>query len=278
MNAGLTVILLMLGGTHESGISWGRNFDKAMALARAQQKPVIVDFWAEWCGWCHRLDKTTYADPTVVKLSHDFVAVKVDTEGSKKDVAVAYRYEVMTLPTIMFLSPSGRPLMRVGGYQGPGQFPRTMEQALEIAEEVMDWEARLAENPGDSKALVKLGVHLYEQEDFGESRELLLRAREADGKHPLAVRKQVRLVLGVEQYYSGNLMESESVLREGLALGGDEEYDAKLLYVLSRTLMKQGRKPEATKTLRKILDHYSTSHVAEKAWEMLVRLENHRKR
>jgi thioredoxin-like negative regulator of GroEL len=277
MTAALGMLLLLMGGPHEAaGVRWGHDFEKALARARAEQKPLIVDFWADWCGWCHRLDQTTYVDPEVVALSQRFVAVKVDTEGSKDDVEVAVRYEVTTLPTIVFLSPSGRPLLRVGGYQGPGQFPRTMGQALAVAEQVLEWEKRLARDGSDSVALMSLGVHLYEQEAFGDSRELLLRAREADSRHPLPDRKQVRLLLGVEQYYEGNLAESASVLEEALALGEHEQYDPKLLYVLGRTYLKQDRKREAAKAMRAILDRYGASPVAEKAWETLVRLEGRR--
>ena len=108
-------------------IKWEKNFDEALRKARRAGKPIIVDFWADWCGWCHRLDQTTYADPWVARKAQDFVAAKVDTEGSRKERDVAVKYQVTSLPTIVFLSPTGRQLGRVNGFQGPGQFPRTLE-------------------------------------------------------------------------------------------------------------------------------------------------------
>ena len=42
---------------------WTTDWDKAMAAARAQKKPVVVDFYTDWCGWCKKLDKETYGAP-----------------------------------------------------------------------------------------------------------------------------------------------------------------------------------------------------------------------
>ena len=157
MTSALALSLLLAGAAREAPppppptIKWERNFEEALKKARKTGKPIIVDFWADWCGWCHRLDKTTYADPWVARKALDFVAAKIDTEGSRKEREVALKYQVTSLPTIVFLSPEGRQLGRVNGFQGPGQFPRTLEAALQIARRIMSWEDALARNPDDPR-------------------------------------------------------------------------------------------------------------------------------
>jgi len=160
MSSALALSLLLSGAAREAPlplpppptIKWEKNFDEALKKARKAGKPVIVDFWADWCAWCHRLDRNTYADPWVARKAQEFVAVKVNTEGSRKDVDVAVRYHVTSLPTVVFLSPEGRQLFRMNGYQGPGQFPRTLEGALQAARTVMSWEEALARDPDDPRA------------------------------------------------------------------------------------------------------------------------------
>jgi thioredoxin-like negative regulator of GroEL len=261
------------GASAPAGIRWERNFADALKKARAADKPVMVDFWADWCAWCHRLDQSTYVDPTVVKMAEDFVAVKVDTEDDPKGAAVAVRYDVSSLPTIAFLSPHGRPLMRLNGFQGPGQFPKTLEAAREVARRVMAWEDAIERNPSDPEALAALGTHLFEQDAYHESRELLTRAMKYDVRRPLEERKRSRLLLGAIEKSDHRYAEAETILNDALALPPSPEHDAKVLYVLGRMYDAWGRKDEARLALQKVVKTYGQTSIAQKARESLVALE-----
>ena len=261
-------------------IKWERNFDEALRKARKAGKPVIVDFWAEWCGWCERLDHTTYLDPLVVRKAQDFVAVKVDTEGSRKDVDVARRYWVESLPTILFLSPQGRQLWRVNAYQGEGVFPRTLDKVLAIAKLVIALEEALGRNPDDPRALAGLGSHLYDigtgfyQEPcLEEARELLSRAVAHDGDEPVNERLHTRTQLAILENIRRNFPEAERLVKEALSLGprGDEE--PKLLFVLGRTYVSWGRQDEGVATMEIIVRQYPQSPIAQKARESLQNLK-----
>ena len=274
MSAGFAFAALLLAGSPTTGVRFERSFDEAMKKARNQHKPVMIDFWAEWCGWCHRLDKTTYVDPTVVKLlAQDFVATKIDTEGSPGEARVAERFDVTSLPTILFVTPGGHQVLRVNGFQGPGKFPRTVERAKETALKIMGYEQALEKNPRDPAAAAALGTHLFEQELFDEARDLLSRAARDDAQQPPSARRQTRMLLAIIQNLDRKYAAAEALLKEALAIPPTGEDEAKLLFILGRTYMKSGRPAEARKIMRDIVLRHPQSPMAPKAQEQLAQLD-----
>jgi thioredoxin-like negative regulator of GroEL len=267
------VLVLALGGGPARGVRWEHRLEDALKKAKASGKPEMIDFWAEWCGWCHRLDQTTYVEPEVVKLmTTEFVPLKIDTEAGKRSTEIASRYNVQSLPTIAFVSPSGRLIHRVTGFQGPGPFPRTLLDVKARAAKVMGWENAIGKDPQDPGALFQLGMHLFEQESYEESRDLLRRAAEVDAKRPVPDRKQARMLIAIIERYDNRLGEAEAVLKEGLALQPATEFDPKMLYILGRVYAAWNKTPEARVALNRVLTDYPASSVTGKARELLKSL------
>jgi len=91
-----------------AGFAWLHAEPEAVALARAEGRPVIVDFWAEWCTACKELDKVAWADPRVREAAARFVRVKVDgTEDRPEIQAIQERYQVQGMPTVVFIDSAG---------------------------------------------------------------------------------------------------------------------------------------------------------------------------
>jgi thiol-disulfide isomerase/thioredoxin len=270
----LAAALLLAGPGHEKHtLKWERGFDEALKKAKAAGKPVMIDFWAEWCGWCHRLDLTTYVDPRVLKLGEEFVTVKVDVEAGGRQSAIAERYDALEkLPTILFVTPQGRVILRVNGFQGPGQFPATMEKARDIGGRVMAWEAAIDKDARDAQALMQLGVHLFEQEVYADSRELLLRAARSDEKSPVPARKRTRMLIGIIQTYDKKYAEAEEALKQALALKPADELEPRLLFVLGRAYVNWGKQDKARAVMQQILAEYPGSPVSAKARDTLEAL------
>ncbi len=66
-----TLILLITSWAYGQGIKWYENFAKGWAEAKRSGKPMMIDFYTDWCHWCGELDKKVYTDPHVIKLAED---------------------------------------------------------------------------------------------------------------------------------------------------------------------------------------------------------------
>lgn len=123
----LAVAACLLHSASAYAISWKFDMVAALQEAKSSGKPVMVDFYTEWCGWCKKLDSDTYTNSNVQKLAEKFICVKVDAE---KTPEIAARYGVSGYPTIVFLNSSGTPVERIVGYEGPASFGQAMSAVL----------------------------------------------------------------------------------------------------------------------------------------------------
>ena len=77
--------MLAIATQAQEEVKWV-SFETALELNKATPKPILVDLYTDWCGWCKKMDATTYKNETIVKYINDnYYAVKMDGEG-KKDI------------------------------------------------------------------------------------------------------------------------------------------------------------------------------------------------
>jgi len=81
----LIIAVSIVNTKAQEKINW-LSFEDAIASNKKTPKPILIDVYTDWCGYCKKMDVTTYANKTIIKaINKNFYAVKLDGEG-KKDI------------------------------------------------------------------------------------------------------------------------------------------------------------------------------------------------
>jgi thiol:disulfide interchange protein len=111
-------------------IVWHRDVRRALEVARAEGKLVVVDVYTDWCGWCKKMDRTIYADPSIVALSRQEIFVKVNAEDGEQGQHFAEQMRVNGYPTTIILDSRGKVLNIAQGYiETPRAFGDLLREA-----------------------------------------------------------------------------------------------------------------------------------------------------
>ncbi|MCD6116341.1 protein-disulfide reductase DsbD [bacterium] len=109
-------------GSHVSGESsmWYSSDTIGLQNAAETGKPVIIDFYAEWCAACKELDEKTWPKPDVSKELEKYVPVKLDMTANDEGIKILQKkYKIVGMPTVIIMSPDGKELYRFEGFKGP---------------------------------------------------------------------------------------------------------------------------------------------------------------
>lgn len=94
-------------------------WSEALELAKASGKPIFLDAYTDWCGWCKVMDRETFSNAKVAEVMNaSFVCVKMEMETGE-GIDVAMKYRIAGFPMFLVFTPDGLPTYRVTGYQPP---------------------------------------------------------------------------------------------------------------------------------------------------------------
>ncbi len=125
-------VAAIVGGVHMSNVLlkpsvvWTPYIQETFDAARAEGRPIVLDFYADWCIPCLELDRSTFTDPDVIEAMDAYVRFKVDLTNfdSPESEALRQQFDVAGVPTILFLDEAGqeRTSARVVGFLPPDEF------------------------------------------------------------------------------------------------------------------------------------------------------------
>ncbi|MBI2173759.1 MAG: thioredoxin family protein, partial [Candidatus Omnitrophica bacterium] len=141
LRQGVGVVLVILAlaivrprSTGQPGVQWIPYKEVLLEQARQEQRPVLIDIYADWCLPCVEMDHVTFRHPEVVQALAEVLTMRLDATASISPEAerLLERYKIYGAPTVLLFDRSGKEQtrLRLLGFVQPQEFLERLEKIL----------------------------------------------------------------------------------------------------------------------------------------------------
>ncbi len=137
----LVLIFVVLGNVNAQKVNW-MSWEDMLKKQKVEKRKIIIDLYTDWCGWCKRMDKTTFRNPVIVDyINKKYYAVKFNAEQHEDvifdgnvfkfvpqgrrgyhEFAAALTQNNLSYPTYVFMTSDVQILQVFAGYQQAREF------------------------------------------------------------------------------------------------------------------------------------------------------------
>lgn len=261
----LFVLACALSLSAEGGVNWYSSFDKALADAKKDSKPVFIDVYTDWCTWCHKLDQDVYSTPQFAEYMHEYIPVKLNAEDNKEGTRFAEKYGVDGFPMLIVTDSSGTVTNRIGGYMEADALIKDIDGIQQLL-------LREKSKPDDIQSTFEL-ARQYLSRDMYAGAEVRFEQVIASPKATPAQKEESQFSLALTEYYQRRLQQALDTVEAYQEEYPDQKSGEDAFLLLSQIQIEMNANDKAMATLKEFLRKYPKSENISRAQQVLDLLQ-----
>jgi thioredoxin-related protein len=256
-----------VASANAADIHWYSTLEEATSAAIKVNKPMFMDFWADWCTACKVMEKDLYSDEAFASVADRFVLVRIDFD---KKTALARKYNVEALPTVVFTDSYGGEFIRHRGFLDVNPFVQLMQALPSDVTEFNTFSKILTQDKNNFEALQGMAKHLHDASLFLASNEYHGRALQRnEAKANPATREAILTAMASNSLEVKDGNGAAETLEKCLKEFPKSDHKAEWTLDLGRAYLFADKKDKARKLLDAFILQHPASAESEKAKALL---------
>ena len=266
----LSLLLAFIPASAAAGDGWLTSVDAALTAAEDGDRYVLVDLYADWCGWCKVLEKEVFTTPEFRDFTRDMVLLRVDVEDGGEGSALQARYQANSLPTTLILDSQMVKIGEVRGYSPTPQYIASIRGELEEYKAMLEFFDKVKRGD-DLEVKRRLAEDFHGRGDGSRAAELYQSILEQT--QPAAAQAWL-LYLSADSYrLSRQFSRAESSLERAREINddtGERELDERIDLLVFHIAHDSGDCKTAVASLERFLENHPHSGYRSQAYRTLA--------
>ena len=194
----LAAVSILLSSQAFAGGPWLKSTAAAQKKAKETNQLIFVDLFADWCGWCHRMEQEVFPSQVFQSATENMVLLRLNTEDQGEGTKFAQQLSVNSLPTFLVVTHDLTIAGIIKGYAPPNQFVQSLAEVQTKYAEFLKKVKAEGTFGKDYQKRLDLAREFTQRSAYSQS-EPRLRKLIDDKAVPAAIRDQAYYELGVAQ-------------------------------------------------------------------------------
>ncbi|TGK24036.1 DUF255 domain-containing protein [Leptospira yasudae] len=231
-------------------IQWEKSVKTAFEKAKTNGKPIFIDVYADWCGYCKTLKNEIYPKKEVQAELSKFVTLSLDGDTFPN---LKRKYGIKGYPSILFLDQNGSLIDKITGMPDAKMILKLLRNAYARRNLEKEYLDQLAKDPNGIKANFQVGVYYFEAREYTKAIQFFQKSLDSNETKNVDKKHDALFNLGISYLETGNFKSALTTFNSYIAKYPSGDLSS-ILFFRANAYEELGQKEEAKADYKKVMD------------------------